>query len=98
MPKQTLTMDDAIALALKGLTFLASDGPRLTRFLRLTGMEPDDLRAQAGEDATLIAVLDHLLSDQSLLLVFAAEIPVPPERVEQARVLLAGSSSQGVWL
>lgn len=83
---------------MKALTFLASDAERLTRFLRLTGIEPDDLRANAGDAATLTAVLDHLLSDQSLLLVFAADAATPPERVELARVLLAGSSSQGVWL
>lgn len=98
MPKQKLTTDEAASLALKGLYFLASDEARLTRFLQLTGIAPDELRAQAGEEATMVAVLDHLLSDQSLLLVFAAEMPVAPERVEEARVLLTGSSSQGVWL
>lgn len=98
MAKQTFTNDEAAALALKGLAFLASDPNRLVRFLQLTGMEADNLREQAGEEATLVAVLDHLLSDQSLLLVFAAGVPTPPERVEQARVLLAGTSSQGVWL
>lgn len=98
MPKQKLTPDEAASFALKGLAFLASDTARLTRFLQLTGIDPDDLRAQAGEPATMVAVLDHLLADQSLLLVFAAEIQVEPERVEEARVSLTGSSSQGVWL
>jgi len=95
MPKQKLTSDEAASLALKGLGFLASEEARLTRFLRLTGIATDDLRAQAGEEATMVAVLDHLLADQSLLLVFAAEMQVAPERVEEARVSLTGSNSQG---
>lgn len=96
--KQTLTLDGAEALALKALTFLASDAARLERFLRLTGVEAADLRNRAAEPAMLAAVMDHLLADQTLLLVFAAEANVHPDNVEEARAILSGVENPGVWL
>jgi hypothetical protein len=95
--KQVLTHDEAEALALKALTFLASDAPRLLRFLRLTGLDADDLRRQAGEPAFLGAVMDHLLADQTLLLVFATDAGVRPEAIEEARAILSGIENPGVW-
>ena len=59
-------------LALDAFLFLVGDPLRITKFLEATGMEAATLRARAGEDATLVAVLDYLLADESLLLVFAA--------------------------
>lgn len=98
MAKQRLTTDAAEALALNALSFLASDADRLTRFMQLTGLSPDTLRAQAAEPATLSSVLDYLLSDQTLLLVFAADVGVAPEQVEDARALVSGIDNPGVWL
>lgn len=98
MAKQALTREDAEALGLNALAFLASDGARLTRFLQLTGLTPDDLRSVAGEPSTLGAVLDHLLGDQTLLMVFTAEAGIQPETVETARALITGHRDPGVWL
>lgn len=81
--------ENAAALALAGLAFLAEDAPRLVRFLSLTGIGPDHLREAAGATGTLLAVLDHLLADESLLLVFAASKGIPPETVAPARAALA---------
>lgn len=83
--------EEAAALALAALAFLAEDTPRLGRFLALTGLGPDQLRALADTPETLLAVLDHLLADESLLLVFAASKGVPPEAVAAARAALARS-------
>src|SRR5437773_1706072 len=58
----------AEALALHALAFLAEDPERLGRFLALTGIGPADLKARAGEPEFLGGVLDHLLSDERLLL------------------------------
>jgi hypothetical protein len=98
MGKQRLTGDEAEALALRALGFLAADAARIGRFLRLTGISPDVLREQAGEPAVLVAVLEHLLADQSLLLVFSAEAATCPSRLEEARALLSGIGNPGVWL
>lgn len=96
--KQRLTRQEADVLALKALAFLAGDPPRLARFLRLTGLDTNDLRQGAGEPAILAAVMDHLLSDQTLLLVFATDAGVRPESVEEARAILSGIDNPGVWL
>ena len=86
-----LDAERAGALALQGLTFLAGDPQRLERFLSLTGMGPDEIRAAAVTPEFQAAVLEHLLSDESLLLVFAAESGVAPELIAPAHALLAGS-------
>ena len=39
-----MTLEEAETLALQGLTFLASDAGRLSRFLTLTGIDPADLQ------------------------------------------------------
>ena len=91
MPKRRseTTAEEAAALALQGLAFLAEDGPRLGRFLALTGIGPDRLRAVAAAPDTLLAVFEHLMSDESLLLVFAASKGIPPESLAPARAALA---------
>lgn len=86
---QRPTADTAATLALAGLAFLAEDAARLGRFLALTGIGPEHLRAAADSPDTLLAVLDHLLSDESLLLVFAAAKSLRPEEVGEARLALA---------
>jgi len=86
------TADNAAALALAGLAFLAEDGPRLGRFLALTGIGPDELRAAADAPETLLAVLDYLLGDESLLLVFTASKGIAPEMVAPSRAVLAQSA------
>ena len=83
------TPEEAAAMALAGLAFLAEDGPRLGRFLALTGIGPDQLRAVADAPETLLAVFDHLLADESLLLVFTASKAIPPASVAPARAALA---------
>lgn len=81
---------DAETLALRALTFLATDGERLGRFLSLTGIGPAELRRNAGERAMLAGVLEYLLQDETLLLVFAAEAGVPPDAIPAAQRVLAG--------
>jgi hypothetical protein len=88
-PAPKPTPENAAALALVGLAFLAEDASRLARFLTLTGIGPDHLREAAGATDTLLAVLDHLLTDESLLLVFAASKGIPPDSVAPARAALA---------
>jgi hypothetical protein len=78
----------AEALALQGLTFIAEDPTRILRFLKLTGLSPDELRAQVGTPALSAAVLQYLADDESLLLVFAASRAIAPEAVGLAMSLL----------
>ena len=78
-------------IGLEALVFMTGDAARLSRFLALSGMTPDELRAGAGEPSLHAALLEHLRQDESLLLVFAASAQVRPEDVEPALRLLAGA-------
>ncbi len=82
--------DWAQTLAIEALSFLASDIERLEPFLSLTGVDPSNLRRVAAQPSFLIAVLDHLAGDESLLLAFAANAGHNPADIEKARQTLAG--------
>ena len=72
------------------MRFLASDGLRISNFLRDTGLEPQQLGALVGSRDFLGAVLDFVVRDESLLMVFAAEAGHRPELVMGAHRLLQG--------
>jgi hypothetical protein len=77
-------------LAVEALTFLASDAERLGRFLALTGISPAEIRTVARDPGFLAAVLDHLASDEQLLVAFADQAGRRPGEVTQARDAIAG--------
>ena len=85
--------ESAQVLALQGLAFLAEDTSRMLGFLKLTGFEPGDVRAQAGTPELSLAVLEHLAQDESLLLVFAASCAVAPASIGPAISLLRGQDA-----
>jgi hypothetical protein len=80
--------DAAEAIAARALAFLAADPVQLARFLALTGLEAADIRGQIDSAELLSAVLDHLVHDEPLLLVFAAGAQVPPEDIGRALAAL----------
>jgi hypothetical protein len=83
-----MTSDDAEALAIQALSFLAADIGRLERFLSLTGSGPDDLRRAGDDPAILAGVLEYVLGDEPQLLEFAANASLPPDQVQRAWDLL----------
>jgi hypothetical protein len=89
-PSQAIEQAEAIGLA--ALVFLTEDGDRLGRFLGETGMSPADLGRAAGTPEMLTAVLDHVLADESLLMVFAAGAGIAPGDVAPARIALGGAA------
>jgi Protein of unknown function (DUF3572) len=82
----------AEALAIKALKFLAADTERLGVFLALSGIGPESIRAAAGEPHFLAGVLDHVASDERLLLAFAADQAIDPAEVERAHAAISGRS------
>jgi hypothetical protein len=84
-----LTKSGAESIAIEVLSFLAADAARLDRFLALSGIAVDDLRAAAGEPGFLPAILEHLASDEKLLLAFAAHAGQNPEEIAKAREILS---------
>jgi hypothetical protein len=79
----------ATTLAIAALNFLAGEPERFERFLALTGLGPQSLRAAAREPGFLLGVLYHVASDETLLLAFADETEIDPQDVGRARDALA---------
>ena len=89
-PKTSTLRVDGQELAVAALTFFAAEPERLSRFLDLSGLGPHNLRGAAADPGFLAAVLDYLLSDERLLVAFAAERGVAPESVAAARRAMGG--------
>ena len=71
-------------LAIQALTFIANNPEHAERFLALSGIGFGDLRAAAADPGFLLGVMDHVVSDEPLLMLVAAEAGVTPETVVQA--------------
>lgn len=91
---RAISRDRAEEIAANALAFIASDAPRLGRFLSVSGLTPNELRRQASSTRMLAAVLEHLIEDESLLLVFAQSGGAAPEEIVAARDLLAAAASE----
>jgi Protein of unknown function (DUF3572) len=89
-----VTQEEAETIAIAALGFLASDPDRLGRFLAMTGLGPENLRAAASDPGFLGQVLAHVAEDESLLLAFAANSGERPERVGAAHITLGGSPDE----
>lgn len=89
-----MTLEAAEGIAAQGLAFLAEDPARLSRFLTLTGVAAEHIRDLVVQPRFLAAVLEHLVGDESLLLVFAANTSVAPETVAPALALLQQASDR----
>jgi ABC-type uncharacterized transport system YnjBCD substrate-binding protein len=75
---------DPAVLALQALAHVAGDEAMGPRFLALTGMDADALRANAGQPATLTALLDYLMANEHDLVATAEAIGVTPEALALA--------------
>jgi hypothetical protein len=62
----------------------------------LTGLGPETIRQAAASPGFLAAVLDHIASDETLLLTFAANSGLDPAQVGAAAAQLAGPQAQGL--
>lgn len=81
--------EEAEALALQALHYISAQPERISRFLALSGLEVQDLRRAAAAPEFLAGVLDHLISDEALLLEFAADAGIEPQRAAAAQRRLA---------
>ncbi len=76
---------DAATLALAALGWLLADPDRATRYLALTGLDPDSLRAGLGNPTVLSSCLDFLANHEPDLLRAAEALAVTPEELIAAR-------------
>jgi hypothetical protein len=82
----------AQTIALNALTHIAGDGEILGHFLKISGLEPDDLRQRVSDPELLAAVIDFLLSDESLCTGFLATEGIDAKALHAARRALPGSA------
>jgi hypothetical protein len=82
----------AFELAIAALGFLASEGDELSRFLALTGIDPNSIRTAAEEPGFLGGVLAYIAGSEPTLLAFAAYARVAPQEIEKARAILTDAA------
>lgn len=83
-----MTNDQASAIALGALGWIVGDGPRASRLLAVTGLDPATLRAGAGEAAVQAAVLGFLESHEPDLIACADALDLAPDLLVRARQTL----------
>ena len=84
------TPTDAHALALMALATAVSDERRARRFLDLTGIGTDELRARASESDLLAALIRFLEAHEPDLVAVADALDVKPEALVAARRKIEG--------
>jgi hypothetical protein len=77
-------------LAIQALAFIAGEPERLEAFLAATGLSVERLRESADAPGFLAGVLEHMLSDESLLLAFADDAAIDPAAIARAHGALGG--------
>ena len=78
------TNEDATALALRALVWTLVEPDRAMRLLSVTGLDPRDLRARAGEPQVLAAALAFLEAHEPDLIACAAALDVAPDALVRA--------------
>ena len=86
------TNEDAEQLALRALVWTLADADRAIRLLDMTGLDPQDLRARAGEPAVLGAVLGFLENYEPDLIACAVGLEVAPTALVAAGRALNGGA------
>jgi hypothetical protein len=83
-------VDEAERVAIRGLTWISGDIDLAGGFIDRTGIRADRMREAAGSRDFLLAVLEHIMSDEEyLLLPFCGASAVLPNQVCEARDILA---------
>jgi hypothetical protein len=85
MISEKAAREDAEAVAIAALGFVASDPELMSRFLAISGIDPSMIRQAAGESGFLAGVLDFVLAHEPTLLRFADQTGRDPASVLAAR-------------
>jgi len=70
--------NDPATIALRALVWICNDLQRADRFLAITGIEADDLRARLMDPALHQAVMAFLANHEADLLACAEALDLPP--------------------
>jgi hypothetical protein len=77
------------AVSLGALGWVLADTERAQRFLAVTGLDPDGLRASIGDSATHLAVLDFLCAHEPDLIAAAEALGLAPAELAAMRDRIA---------
>ena len=86
------TVNDPFVLGLQLLAHVVSDDDLGARFLALTGLDADDLRARAAEPGVLAALVDFVAARESDLVAAADALGVKPQAIVEAGRSLGGGN------
>jgi hypothetical protein len=78
-----------LGISLRSLAWVLADDDRANRFLGLTGLTPDRLRAGIGTREVQLAVLDFLCAHEPDLVAAADSLGLEPAVIASAREALA---------
>jgi hypothetical protein len=82
----------AETLSLQALGYILGDAEASIRFIELTGVDEQSLRANLTRPDFLAAVLDYLGADEPLLLAFANSQSIDPQSIMQAHAVLSATT------
>lgn len=82
--------DDAEALAIQALGFIASDATLMPRFLAMSGIEAEQIRRAAVEPGFLAGVLGFLMAHEPSLMAYCEATGTDPAAVSRAWRALPG--------
>jgi hypothetical protein len=88
---------DPFVIGLQLLGHVVGDPDLGGRFLALTGMDADDLRARAAEPAVLAAVIDFVAAHEADLVAAADSLGLAPQSIIAAGRTLAGDAHEESW-
>jgi hypothetical protein len=86
----SFTREAAETIALKALAYLANSPDDMARFVNVSGIATESLRSRAAEPEFLAAVIDFLLTDDSLLMGFCATESLDSRQIHLVRHMLPG--------
>lgn len=86
--------ESAEIIAAQALAWVAAEPDRINAFLNLSGLSPAELMAQAADPRILGAVLDYVMTEDSLVMAFCDEAGLAYTVPQAARGALPGGE---VW-
>ncbi|HZH11819.1 MAG TPA: DUF3572 domain-containing protein [Microvirga sp.] len=90
-PLKRMNREEAESVALSAFAFITSDEERMSRFLAVSGLQPDTIRAAASEPGFFAGILDYVAADEPLLIALAKEMNTKPEHIMAAHWTLSPS-------
>lgn len=84
MTENRQKQENAEALAIRALGFIAADPDLLPRFLAITGIDASAIRQAAREPGFLAGVLQFIAAHEPTLMRFSEESGTPPQDVGTA--------------